>query len=153
MSLNTPVASLVLIAASLCSACAPSPQSESPEQEPQQESVSATALVGEWTVESIEGAPVVDESPAFLGFGEDGRVHGNTSVNRLLGSWSLDEGVLQLGGLGSTKMAGPPTLMEQENQLLAALALVTRAEMDDEGRLVLNSADAAPLVVASRRSD
>lgn len=91
-------------------------------------------FLGEWTVTSIAGAPVVEDSPAFLGFGADGSVYGDTSVNRLSGSWSVDE--FFSGPMASTRMAGPPELMMQEQRMLDSLNAVRDARLDG-GELVL----------------
>lgn len=110
------------------------------------------ALVGEWTVERIRDRPVVDLSPAFLTFGEDGSLAGNASCNQMHGTWRVGDGGLQLSPLAVTLRAGPPALMEQEQRLLDALALVQGASFD-RGSLVLRDATGGELVRASPRLD
>ena len=107
-------------------------------------------LIGEWTVERIAGAPVVERSPALLTFGEQGRFSGHAGVNQLVGGWSLEAGGLEFSDLATTRMAGPPDLMEQESRLLGALERVTRADLGRSGTLVLRGADGEALVEASR---
>lgn len=145
--MKTLTATLVLALAALCTACAAS----SPPEATGAHSLSSDTLLGEWTVQSVRGAPVPAESAAFLGFGDAGRVHGNTGVNQLTGSWSLDAGALEFGPLASTRMAGPPALMDLESRLFTALQQVRRAELGDDGRLALQASDSTTLVVASRR--
>ncbi len=117
------------------------------------EDISLPTLLGEWQVEWIEDSPVVAQSAAYIAFDQDGRIHGNSSVNKMFGSWSLGEGTLEIAQLGSTRMAGPPPLMDQERRFLAALGHVVRAEMSADGRLLLLSANGDALVTASPRSE
>ncbi|MDF1799278.1 MAG: META domain-containing protein [Planctomycetota bacterium] len=147
MSIKTSVALLTLTFLGLLAACA-GPRSAATEAS----IPTPSALTGEWTILSIQGSPVVEDSPAFLGFGEDGRLFGHSSVNQLFGSWALDAGTLELGQLGSTKMAGPPALMEQETQFLAALARASRAMLAEDGCLVLSASDSAVLLTAAPRA-
>lgn len=108
------------------------------------------ALIGEWGVQAIEGTPVVANSPAYVGFDADGSVHGNSSCNRMSGTWELDGLQLRLSPLAVTRMAGPPELMDQEQRLLSALERVAGVGMDGES-LILSSADGTELIRAGRR--
>lgn len=58
---------------------------------------------------------------ACLTFGDDGQVSGSGGVNRLTGAYSVDGPVLTFGPLATTRMAGPPELMAEEQAVLAAL--------------------------------
>lgn len=59
----------------------------------------------------------------FIKFGQDGKVSGSGSVNRFFGSMKIDtEGNIQWQkAFGSTRMAGPPDFMKQENVFLRVL--------------------------------
>lgn len=105
--------------------------------------------VGTWTVASIEGTPVVADSPAVLEFTAEGRLAGNGSVNRIMASYTLEGGSLTMSQVASTMMAGPEPLMQQEQRLLAALARVHTATVD-ENTLVLHDMEGAELVRARR---
>ena len=72
---------------------------------------------------------------------ENGRVSGTGGVNRLLGEYRLVGRRLTLGALATTRMAGPPELMESEQQLLAALARVARWAIDDEQLILADGAN------------
>ena len=113
---------------------------------------SVTQLVGAWTIERIDEAPLAAATDAHLVFEADGRLHGHAGVNRLSGTWTLDAGDLALSQLVTTRMAGPPERMQDEQRLLTALQHVRTAEVDEAGRLVLRSDEGAPLVRAARRS-
>ena len=74
-----------------------------------------------WVVRELGGAPTADPRPR-LTFGDDGRLSGTTGVNRLMGTYAVTEGLLSVGGVATTRMAGPSPAMEQEQRLLALLA-------------------------------
>ena len=74
---------------------------------------SLTALqAGEWRVEYIAGAGVIDNSPATLLFGPEGRLSGNASCNRLIASYTVEGSRLTISPAGTTMMACPPALMD-----------------------------------------
>lgn len=74
----------------------------------------------EWTVQELGG--VVTEPPKpQLSFGADGRLTGTTGVNRLMGQFEVRDGLLVVGDAATTRMAGPPEAMEQEQRLLELL--------------------------------
>jgi heat shock protein HslJ len=82
------------------------------------------ALAGtEWSIASIEGRPIVaHDAPLVVAFGHDGRVSGTTGVNQLTASYSLTDEYLTFGPTATTRRAGSPEAMEQEQRVLAALA-------------------------------
>lgn len=133
---------ILLVSAS----CAAKPVSDS-------RPITSHGLIGEWTVERLGESAVRPAGIAYLGFGEDGKIYGSASVNRIMGTWSLNDGTLMLSKLGSTRMAGPPELMDQESQLLAGLEQTTTAVRDDQGCLILLAANGASLIVASPRAE
>jgi heat shock protein HslJ len=73
-----------------------------------------------WVVEELGGAATVRPKPQ-LSFGDDGRVSGSTGVNRLMGRYEVTGGLLTVADAATTRMAGPPAAMEQEQRLLALL--------------------------------
>ena len=88
--------------------------------------VPALPLTGtEWRLVSIQGDVVdVEGRSPSLTFDDEGRVAGTTGVNRVMGSYEIagaagDE--LRLGGLATTRMAGPEEAMALEQVFLAAL--------------------------------
>ena len=104
-------------------------------------------LVGAtFRVTALEAVPTLDAPVAELTFGDDGRLSGCATVNRIMGTYSLDGDVLSFGALAGTMMAGPPEAMEQEQRLHAALARCVRADAVD-GHVVLRDAEGAALVV------
>jgi heat shock protein HslJ len=78
----------------------------------------------EWALVSLNGEPVVSDKPPTMKF-QRGKVAIFGGVNRLSGSYALiDNGSVTLGQLVSTKMAGPPDLMELERNFSKTMASV-----------------------------
>jgi heat shock protein HslJ len=70
------------------------------------------------------------DSTQTLRFGSDGKITGFAAVNRFGGTYKFSpDGVLSFPGPGliSTRMAGPPELMEKERAYLNGLPKTTRA--------------------------
>ena len=83
----------------------------------------AESLVGRaFRVVEIDGVPTLEEPVADLTFGDDGRVTGCATINRLFGPYALDGDQLTAGPLAGTMMAGPPEAMDQEQRLHRALS-------------------------------
>jgi len=79
------------------------------------------AIVGtSWVVQELGGAVTSDPKPE-LAFGDDGRLTGTTGVNRVMGRYEVAEGLLTVADAATTRMAGPPEAMGQEERLLALL--------------------------------
>jgi len=96
---------------------------------------------GEWIVETIGGAPVVDKPEATILFMEEGRVAGNASCNRFIGGYYLTGEGLSFSQMGTTMMACEEALSLQEARFLELLQAVFRFEISPEGRLVLHTPD------------
>jgi len=108
-------------------------------------------LLGQaWVIEDIAGAGVIDNSHATLQFLPDGRLAGNATCNRIVGSYKSDAGKLRIQPAGTTKMACPPALMNQERRLLDLLPTVASYRIDKTGALLLSAADGKTLL--ARRS-
>ena len=90
-------------------------------------------------VVEIDGTPTLASSRPDLTFDEDGRVSGSGTINRVFGPYQLDGESLELGTLGSTMMAGPEELMDQESRFLSAFTGTLRATLADDGSLALES--------------
>ena len=95
----------------------------------------------EWVIEDIAGAGVVDNSHATLQFLPNGRLAGSATCNRILGSYETQATKLRIQPAGTTMMACPPALMNQERKLLDLLPAVASYRIDKTGALVLSTAD------------
>ncbi len=104
----------------------------------------------EWIIEDIGGRGVIDNSPASLLFLPKGRLAGNGTCNRLIGSFTQQDDTLTLRDTGTTSMMCAPAMMEQEARLLETLASVERFAFDDTGALVLSGAEGATITARRR---
>lgn len=106
-----------------------------------------TALrAGEWKIDDIDGKGVIDNSPATLLFGSNGRLSGNAICNRLIASYTVQNSRLAITPAGTTMMACPPALMDQERKLVDLLATVASYRIDRTGALFLNTASGKQIV-------
>lgn len=90
-----------------------------------------------WQVEDIDERGIIDRSMISLAISRDGRVAGSTGCNRYVGHVYLDGDVITVSGIGSTRRACAPALMEQERRFLAALEAASSYAYDAVGRLVI----------------
>lgn len=92
----------------------------------------AVSLVGtEWSLQSINGQPVMEGSQASLVFPEVGRVAGNGSCNRFVGAAAIDKERIVFRQVASTKMACLGGAGEQEMRYMDALQKAQRYEVLD----------------------
>jgi heat shock protein HslJ len=111
----------------------------------------ASLLRGAWVVESIDGAPVLQDAKPTVAFGGDGGVSGNASCNGYSGAYALTGEGLTVAGLISTMKACPPPLMQQEDTFLSVLRDPMRFERPPDGALVLHSV--AGRTIRARRGE
>ncbi|TWU10455.1 heme-binding protein [Allorhodopirellula heiligendammensis] len=107
-------------------------------------------VFGNWVIVDIDGHGVVELAEPTLEIAADGSVSGNTSVNRYFGKATIAGDQIQFGKMGATRRAGPPALMDQEQQFLNALGKVTRYKIDDKDLLHLFDGDWNELLRASK---
>ncbi len=82
-----------------------------------------TAGGKEWTLVSLNGQAVDVAQPPTMMFAK-GQLSIFGGVNRMNGSYALIRESVIMGDIASTKMAGPPELMELENKFTATLVKV-----------------------------
>jgi heat shock protein HslJ len=129
--LLTWLAAPLLATLTACAVAPPAPPT------PTTPTVSAPLVGTEWRLEDISGRGVLDRVPATLGFPEVGRVAGNGSCNRFFGSVAVDQNLhIRFSQIGSTRMACPGAVGEQEGRYLAALQKVHHYELQG-GQLLL----------------
>lgn len=115
-----------------------------------------SSMNGEWNIIEVNGTAVVpaqgQELP-FIGFDTaTGKVFGYSGCNRLMGSFDVNSkpGTLDLGALGSTRMACPD--MTTEQNVLGALAQVKGYRKLGKNNMALCNASSRPVVVLEKKS-
>ena len=113
------------------------------------------AIVGPtWTLVSINGENVVDQSNASMIIGAGGKIAGNAGVNRFSGTAEIEGNKIAFGPLATTRRAGPPALMAQESMFLKAMSDVVAMKIAVDGTLnLVNANDVAILVFAENRGE
>jgi heat shock protein HslJ len=98
----------------------------------------------EWKLEDLGGV-TADHGNATLTFPEAGKVAGNGSCNRFFGSSEINGDAIKLGAMGSTRMACPEAIMNQEAKYLEALQAAERFEWKDPYLLIYSKGSDKPL--------
>ncbi|MBL8550254.1 MAG: META domain-containing protein [Hyphomonadaceae bacterium] len=132
------------ILAMALAACASTPPKAPPAAEATapRADLSATS----WRLETLDGAPPVDGSSPTLAFGTDGRVSGTTGCNRYFGAYSAETG---FGQMGSTRMACPGPLMQQERTFFDIFRGASNVMIDSDNLLVVTGTDGRRAVFAA----
>lgn len=117
---------------------------------------SLSTMNGEWNIIEVNGSAVVpgqgQELP-FIGFDTTtGKVFGNSGCNRLMGSFDVNSkpGTIQLGALGSTRMACPD--MTTEQNVLGALGQVKGYKKLGKNNMALCNASNRPVIVLEKKA-
>lgn len=106
----------------------------------------AASLSGtSWRLEDLGGAGVIDRVEATLEFAVDGRVAGRGSCNRYFGSVTITGQTIAFGQIGSTKMACPPAVADQEDKFIKALSQAQRFEIRDTMLMISYAGSEKPL--------
>lgn len=93
--------------------------------------ISPASLVGTtWVAEDIDGRGVLDQVPSTLSFDSPQRISGRAACNRYFASVEQQAGTVRLRPAGTTRMACPPAVMDQEQRFLSALGAVTTLRVD-----------------------
>ncbi len=98
-----------------------------------------------WRLEDLGGAGVIDNVQATLEFLAGGKVAGKGSCNRFFATATISGATLTIGGIGSTRMACPPALMNQESKYLEALGKSQRYQIPGTALLIMFGGGEKPL--------
>jgi len=109
------------LAALMAAACA----SEPPNQPP------PDLADTQWVAEDIDGQRITDRVESTLSIDANGRASGTGGCNRYFGDVTHTEGTISFGPLGSTRMACPAAVMDQEQRFFAALEASRSYRQDD----------------------
>ena len=89
-------------------------------------------------------------------FEQDGLIRSYAGANERRGAYKLRRGRLTYGPPGisaPTLVLWPKTIMKLDLQLSGALARTAAARLDEQGRLILESAEGEVLLVGTRHVD
>ena len=100
-------------------------------------SPSAFLTSGEWVVEDIDGAGVIDRSRTSMTFGADDRIAGLAGCNSYTGAWQAEGSRLETSGIAQTSKACVPVLGEQEAAFVEILTRADRYHYTTRGALVV----------------
>ena len=90
---------------------------------------SMTAI--EWRPTMVGAEEIASDSGMFVLFEVDGSITGNGGCNSFFGSLQTTQGELSVGELGSTRMACPSEIMDQEMAFMKALQDATQFEIGE----------------------
>jgi putative lipoprotein len=114
------------------------------------EGESGAVLAGtSWVAEDIDGRGVLGGVQSTLLFDAAQRISGRAACNQYFGTVERREGGrLLLKPAGSTRMACPEPVMEQERRFLDALGTITAYRRESKALLLLDSAGAIRIRLA-----
>jgi len=130
-----------ILAMVACAAKKSAPAAQSAAQTPAAPAAAADTTMNlagtEWHLEDLGGAGVIDNSQATLLFPEAGRVAGNSSCNRFMGTVTITGNALKFGPLAGTRMAClSDAVSNQETKYLKALEGASRYEWKEPYLLI-----------------
>ncbi|MBL8579383.1 MAG: YbaY family lipoprotein [Mesorhizobium sp.] len=99
-----------------------------------------------WLAEDIGGKGVIDDAQTTLSIAEDGSVTGRGGCNGYFSQATIDGEKISFGKAGSTMMACPEAMMDQERRFHEALEKTASFRFNEEGKLFLVDADGNDLV-------
>ncbi len=97
-----------------------------------------------WELEYLNGEPLPEDAEVTLRFNED-RIVGEGPVNRYFGAYEVDGEALTFSEIVSTRIGGPPHLMEIETAYFDTLRDIRAHRIADETLQMLDDAHAPRL--------
>ncbi len=124
------------------------------ERKATEEAPSIAALNGEWSIKTVNGAPVgKSEKAPFIGFNiAEERVYGTAGCNNINGMFKQDEknpAAIDFGNLATTMMMCPD--METETTVLKALGTVKTFKLTSDSTLSFLNADGAEVLTLVKK--
>jgi len=92
-----------------------------------------------WQAEEIEGTGVLDRAPSTIVFDAGLKIAGRAGCNRYFGTFEQSGDAVTIKPAGSTRMACPPDVMDQEGKFLSALEAVKTARREGGKLLFLDA--------------
>lgn len=91
-----------------------------------------------WKLVRMEGLPVPADAGITMQLLSDGKIAGDTGVNRYFGTYTTGKpNFIQFSAIGMTRRAGPEDSMKREAQFTGALERITEYRLDKDGTLTL----------------
>lgn len=110
-----------------------------------------TAPTGDWLAEDIGGRGVVDNAQTVLSIAADGTISGSGGCNRMFGTAEIEGDRISFGQMGSTMMACPEAIMEQEHRFFLTLEEIKAWQIDEaQNKLLLLDKKGKTLIVLAR---
>jgi putative lipoprotein len=94
-----------------------------------------------WVAEDVNKGGVIDNSRITLSFSGDDKIAGSAGCNKYFGGYHEADKALTVSGIGATRMACAPALMDQESKYLGVLGAAESFALNDRGGLVITAAD------------
>lgn len=110
--------------------------------------ITMSDVSGKWQLTSLHGQPAptaMREGGVTLEIQPDGKFAGQAPVNRYFGQLKIEGEAIIAAPVGSTMMAGPPELMQAEQDFFKTLNAVKAMSVKD-GTLEIQGADGRRLV-------
>lgn len=101
---------------------------------------------GEWVVEDMDQAGIIDNARATLHFSADQGIFGRSFCNGYTGNYRLHGETLGISVASTTRKACTPSLMRLESEFLDVLQAVRQFSLGPDGALVLRTDDGRSLV-------
>jgi len=107
----------------------------------------------EWILEDLNGTGVMDQVQTTLQFDEEGdRISGSGGCNRYFSGIEFEEDgatatrqAISLEAIGSTRMACPPAVMDQESRYFQSLQTAQRIEWDGPYLFIYSEGQEQPM--------
>lgn len=103
----------------------------------------------EWTVQTLAGSDVLPNAKPTIRFGSDYAISGSGTCNRLVGTYEMNNGKIDIDPLGTTMMLCAPSENTQERAFLEIIDDVEMIETVADGTLVLSTGD-GEIITATR---
>jgi heat shock protein HslJ len=138
--------STLLLATLLVSACVASDE----EAVSSAKKVRSMNILGSWKIEQIEGKEVNPEFAPRFEFHADGFFSGNSGCNNMSSGYELQGSNLTIAPVAGTRMMCAPEAMAVEIQVYDVLEKVAAADVDEDGRLLIQDLKGNVLLTAKR---
>ena len=105
-----------------------------------EQSSESESIIGEWLLEDLAGAGVLDNLQTTIKFTNEGRLAGFGGCNNYFAAYQIQGNKIKIGVIGSTQKSCTPAIMDQEFRYFQALGKAYRIRLDkNRGFLLIDS--------------